>query len=305
MSIAILSHPDCLLHADSNGHPEQPDRIKVIEQTLKNSKIKDQLQFFLAPEVLLEQLYRVHNKNYVKTILEIAPKKGIVNLDLDTFMNEYTLPAALRAAGGAVNAVDLIMSKQVKAAFCNVRPPGHHAERARAMGFCIFNNVAVAAAHALEHYKLKRVAIIDFDAHHGNGTENIFQNDKRVLFCSSFQYPFFPFSGIDTKSQHIINIPLMAGTTSREFRSEIEQYWLSAIADFKPQIIFFSAGFDGHYQDPISNMELTELDYAWLTTRIKHIADKCCQGRIVSVLEGGYCLEVLGQCALAHINALI
>jgi acetoin utilization deacetylase AcuC-like enzyme len=173
------------------------------------------------------------------------------------------------------------------------------------MGFCIFNNVAIGVAHALSHYKLKRISIIDFDVHHGNGTEDIFQNEKRVLFCSIFQYPLYPLSGIETKSNHIINTPLPAGATGREFRSEIEMKWLEPINKFKPELIFFSAGFDGHYKDKISELQLTEFDFAWLTRQIKSIVDTHCSGRMISCLEGGYALDALGSCALAHINAMI
>jgi acetoin utilization deacetylase AcuC-like enzyme len=305
MTLALISHPDCLSHVMGSEHPERPERLQVIQHELMNSDISSELKSYLAPLATYNQLARVHDKNYIDSIFQRAPKMGLISLDPDTFMNPFTLPAALRAAGANILAVDLVMSGKEKVAFCNVRPPGHHAEHAKAMGFCIFNNLAVGVAHALEHYQLKRVAIVDFDVHHGNGTEDIFQNEKRVLFCSSFQYPFYPFSGADTKSDHIINIPLPAGTNSRNFRSEIEQNWFDSIRNFNPEIIFFSAGFDGHYLDPLANMELTESDYAWLTHQIRQIAEDCCQGRMVSTLEGGYALDILGRCALAHVEALI
>lgn len=307
MTIAIVSHADCLLHTMSRNHPEQPDRIRVIEKALTTATINPQLKYFAAPLVTRAELLRVHTAAYIDTIFNLAPKEGLSSIDADTFMNPYTLTAALRAAGANVKGVDLVMNKEVNAAFCNVRPPGHHAERNRAMGFCFFNNIAVAAAYALEKYHCKRVAIVDFDVHHGNGTENIFEHDERVLYCSSFEYPFYPFtesSQLNIKSNHIINIPLPAGAGSKEFRAATSKYWFDRIRAFKPEMIFFSAGFDGHYLDPLADLNFTEADYGWITTQIKKIADECCEGRIVSTLEGGYNLEVLGGCALAHVNAL-
>ena len=217
MTVALITHPDCLLHDMGEAHPEQPARIQVITDELIATGLDLILKKYLAPLVTREQLLRVHDVNYIDSIFHLAPQAGLVALDPDTFMNPYTLKAAQRAAGAAVLGVDLVMSGEVKAAFCNVRPPGHHAEKDKAMGFCFFNNVAVGVAHALDHYKLERVAIVDFDVHHGNGTENIFHNDERVLLCSSFQHPFYPFSGFDTKNDHIMNLPLPAGTTGKVF----------------------------------------------------------------------------------------
>jgi acetoin utilization deacetylase AcuC-like enzyme len=305
MNIAYISHPDCLLHSLSINHLEQPARLQVIETELIKTGLNQKLQHIIAPAVTREQLLRVHDASYIENIFQMSPKTGCVWLDLDTFMNPYTLSAALHAAGATVYAVDLIFSEKISAAFCGIRPPGHHAERARAMGFCIFNNIAVAAAHALEQYQLKRVAIVDFDVHHGNGTQNIFLQDDRVLFCSSFQHPFYPLTDIENPPNHIINIPLPAGTTSRTFRAEVEQHWLDALEKFKPEMVFFSAGFDGHRDDSIANQELTELDYAWVTRRVLNATKHSCQGRVVSALEGGYALNVLGKCVVAHINALM
>lgn len=304
-SVAFISHPDCILHDLSGNHPESSLRLQAITHELISSGIDSLLQHYSAPAVTREQLLRVHDPDYVDTIFAIAPKSGQVNLDIETAMNPYTLSAALHAAGAAVMAVDLVMAHEANAAFCNVRPPGHHAERDRAMGFCIFNNIAIGVAHALEHYRLKRVAIIDFDVHHGNGTEDIFRNNPRVLFCSSFQHPFYPFSGADVNSSHIINIPLPAGTGSREFRAEVIFHWLEAIKKFKPEMIFISAGFDGYYGDTMANLELNETDYTWITQQMQQLADECCKGRIVSVLEGGYDLNSLGRCVTAHIKALL
>jgi acetoin utilization deacetylase AcuC-like enzyme len=210
----------------------------------------------------------------------------------------------LRAAGAVVLGVDLVMGEKVENAFCNIRPPGHHAERARAMGFCIFNNVAVGAAHALAHHGLQRVAIADFDVHHGNGTENIFHDEPRVMLCSTFQHPFYPYRGADSGNEHIINVPLSAGTGGVEFRASVMQHWLPALERFQPELLLISAGFDAHRDDDMAMLKLTEADYAWVTEVLKRIAEKYAQGRIVSALEGGYELHALGRSALAHIKVL-
>ena len=305
MAIGIISHPDCLLHDMAIHHPEQPARLKAIQDELIRTGLSDILKYYTAPLATQEQLLRVHDEYYVNSVFKASPKKGITPLDSDTWMNPHTLNAALYAAGAGVYAVDLVMSSELSAAFCNIRPPGHHAEKAKAMGFCFFNNVAVAAAHAIEKYDLARVAIIDFDVHHGNGTENIFNHNTKVLYCSSFQSPFYPFSGEHTQSKHIINIPLPAGTTGKIFREKAEQFWFEKLNQFLPEMIFFSAGFDAYIQDPLSDLMLNEQDYAWITENIKKIADNICKGRIVSVLEGGYDLNGLGRCAAAHIKALL
>ncbi|MDR3477460.1 MAG: histone deacetylase family protein [Gammaproteobacteria bacterium] len=304
MSIALISHPDCLLHDMGESHPEQAARLQVIFEELVRAGLMDGLKPYLAPLATREQLLRAHSPDYVDAIFAASPKTGLVSLDPDTFMNSHSLTAALRAAGAAILAVRLVISGEVNSAFCNVRPPGHHAERAKAMGFCFFNNVAVAVMHALDHFKLKRIAIIDFDVHHGNGTENIFRQDERVLYCSSFQHPFYPFDGADTVSPHILNIPLPAGADGKVFREKIVEYWLPRIALFEPEMIFFSAGFDAYLFDEMSDLLLTEDDYAWVTAEIRKLADTYAHGRMVSVLEGGYELEGLGRCVAAHIRAL-
>ncbi len=304
MSVALISHPICLLHQMGFDHPEQPNRLRAIQTELIISGLDAHLKHYEAPAVTREQLLRVHDADYIEEIFQIAPKEGLVAIDPDTLMNPYTLQAALHAAGSTVCGVDLVMKKEVNAAFCNVRPPGHHAERARAMGFCFFNNIAVGVAHALEQYKLKRVAIIDFDVHHGNGTENIFLNDERVMLCSSFQHPFYPFAGADTESDHIINLPLPAGTAGDEFFQKVVERWVPAVEKFEPEMIFFSAGFDAHIQDELAHLRLEVEDYAWITRKFKDIADRFCEGRMVSTLEGGYSLEVLGACVAAHIAEL-
>lgn len=305
MALALISHPDCLLHNMGKHHPEQPMRLLAIDDELSRIKINEALKIYQAPLVTEEQLLRVHSKQHIEAIVNASPQQGLIEYAPDIYMNPYSLNAALRAAGAAIYAVDLVMAKEVNQAFCNVRPPGHHAEREKAMGFCFFNNVALAAAHALEHYKLKRIAIVDFDVHHGNGIENIFLNEDRVLYCSSFQYPLYPFSGTETKSTHIINIPLPAGTSSQVFRAQTKALWFERIKLFAPELIFFSAGFDAYIDDEIADLELTEDDYLWITQKIKKIADDCCQGRIISVLEGGYSLDGLGPCVAAHIQGLV
>jgi acetoin utilization deacetylase AcuC-like enzyme len=228
----------------------------------------------------------------------------MVQLDPDTSMNPYSYPAALRAAGAAVLGVDLAMSGEVANAFCNIRPPGHHAERGRAMGFCIFNNVAVAAAHALAHHGLSRVAIADFDVHHGNGTEHIFCDDPRVMLCSTFQHPFYPYVGADSGNEHIVNVPLPAGTGGAEFREAVARHWLPALEAFRPELLLISAGFDAHRDDDMAMMRLVDADYAWVTGELMQVAARHAQGRIVSMLEGGYELNALGRSAAAHIKAL-
>ncbi len=305
MPIAYITHNDCLLHDVGDEHPEQPARLYAIQDRLISSGLGFVIQQYDAPLAAREHLDRVHDSDYVSGILTEAPDTGILRLEADTFMMPKTLDAALRAAGAVVYGVDLVMAKQAKAAFCAVRPPGHHAERHRAMGFCYFNNVAVGAAYAMDKYGLDRVAIVDFDVHHGNGTEDIFKEDTRVLFCSSFQHPFYPFSGDKTESDHVVNIPLDAGTTGEVFREQIETRWFPALEQFKPQMILISAGFDGHLEDEMGHFRLREPDYKWLTERLSEIAGKYAEGRIVSVLEGGYALSALGRSVIAHLDAMI
>ena len=305
MSIALISHPDCLLHEMNSGHPECPERLRAIEEELLSGALRAELKHYEAPLVTREQLYRVHDPNYIDLIFSSAEHGGVVRLDPDTMMNNPdSFRAALRAAGAAVLGVDLVMSGQQRLVFCNVRPPGHHAERMRAMGFCIFNNIAVGAAHALYEYHLEKVAVLDFDVHHGNGTEDIFKDNPGVLYCSTFQHPFYPHSGADIESDHIINVALPAGAGGTEFRMAVESYWLPVLEKFKPQLIFISAGFDAHMEDNMAGLNLLESDFAWVTTKIREIADQHASGKIVSVLEGGYALPALRRSVTAHIEAL-
>lgn len=304
MQTAYISHPLSLKHDMGAHHPECPARIHAIEDLLIATGLMDYLQRHEAPAATRGQLLRVHDADYLDSIVSSAPQQGIVYLDGDTAMNPFSYQAALHAAGAVVQGVDLVMARQVENAFCNIRPPGHHAERARAMGFCIFNNVAVGAAHALMQHGLQRVAIADFDVHHGNGTEQIFHDDPRVMLCSTFQHPFYPHCGADSGNDHIINVPLAAGTGGEGFRAAVTEHWLPALERFQPEFLLISAGFDAHRDDDMAMLRLTEADYAWLTVELKRIADKFAQGRIVSALEGGYELHALGRSALAHIKML-
>ncbi len=286
------------------GHPECPARLSAIEDQLIASGLLPYLQRHDAPLATIEQLARVHKASYIDEIRAAAPAEGMIYLDPDTAMNPYTWQAALRAAGASVLAVDLVMERKAENAFCAIRPPGHHAEAARAMGVCIFNNVAVGVAHALQHHGLKRVAIMDFDVHHGNGTEDIFHDDPRVMLCSTFQHPYYPFKGADSGNDHIINVPLPAGTNGAAFRAAVSAHCLPALERFRPEMMFCSAGFDAHRDDDMAQLQLVEADYAWVTEQVKAIADRHAHGRIVSVLEGGYALHALGRSALAHLKVL-
>ena len=305
MTIAFISHPDCLLHENSPGHPECPQRLRAIQDQLLATGLDQALRHYEAPLATPEQLGRAHDPDYVEAVFAAAPDQGTRPLDPDTAMNPHSLQAARRAAGAAILGVDLVMNGETRAAFCSVRPPGHHATRNRAMGFCIFNNVAVAAAHALIEHGLQRVAIADFDVHHGNGTEDIFAAEPRVLLCSSFQHPYYPHTGADTRTSHIVNVPLPAGTRSEAFQTAISTHWLPALMEFRPQLLLISAGFDGHLEDELAQFMLTEADYHRVTEALRAVAEEHCGGRIVSCLEGGYALPALGRSVAAHLRALL
>ncbi len=305
MHTAYLTHPLCLKHSNGVGHPECPERLAAIDDRLHAAHLHDFLHHFRHPSPAThEQLSRVHAADYVDRVFDSAPRDGIVYLDPDTSMNPFSLAAALHAAGSAARAVDKVMAGKVQNAFCAVRPPGHHATRDRAMGFCIFNNVAVAAAHALEAHGLDRVAIVDFDVHHGNGTEDIFRDDPRVLLASTFQHPFYPHCGADTQSSHIVNVPLPAGTDGKSYREAFAARIVPALEAFRPELILLSAGFDGHREDDMAYFGLVEADYVWITEQVMAVAHSCARERIVSVLEGGYNLSALGRSVAAHIKAL-
>lgn len=307
MSLVIIGHYKCALHNMGDEHPEQPKRLSAINDQLISSGLEYVVQQRDAGPISIEHLYRVHDKTYIDDLYALTPGQDDNNiwLDSDTLMTEHTLTSAEYAAGAAVDAVDLLMQDKASKVFCAVRPPGHHAERDKAMGFCVFNNVAIAAAYALEHYQLQRVAIVDFDVHHGNGTEHIFAGDERVLFCSSFQHPFYPFSGNDTHCNNILNMPLDAGCGGEAFRQKVTEQWLPKLDEFKPELILVSAGFDAHREDDLGQLRFTEADYSWITTELKQLADKHCHGRILSTLEGGYALSALARSVVAHLKALM
>ncbi len=305
MTIAFLSHPDCLGHEVDPQHPEHADRLHAIADELISSTMDLALRHYDAPRATREQLVRVHDADYVQRVLSHDLAQGPLHFDDDTTLGAGTLSAALRAAGAVVAAVDLVLGARAGAAFCGVRPPGHHAGRSGAMGFCIFNNVAVGAAHGLEHHGLQRIAIVDFDVHHGNGTEDIFRDDPRVLFCSTFQHPFYPWLGSECGGPRIVNVPLAAGSDGSVLREAVVERWLPALHAFRPDLVLISAGFDAHAQDPMGQLRWREDDYRWISRAVREVAERYAHGRIVSVLEGGYHLPALGRSVVAHLDGLL
>jgi len=304
MATAYISHADCLKHEMGAYHPECPARLSVINDQLIAAGVSQFLASYEAPLATDEQLARVHPIEYVRAIREVAPSEGTVHLDPDTAMNPYSLHAALRAAGAAVLATDLVMTQQAENAFCGVRPPGHHACRARPMGFCIFNNVAIAARHAMAAHGVTRVAIIDFDVHHGNGTEDIFENDPGVLMVSTFQHPFYPYSGTDHPASNMKNVPLAAGAGGEAFREAVTRVWRPALDAFRPELIVISAGFDAHIEDDMAMLRFHDADYRWVTEQLVDVAARHAKGRIVSLLEGGYALDALARSVVQHVRVL-
>lgn len=304
MQTAYITHPDFLKHDMGSHHPECPARIHAIEDQLIASGLFHYLIHHDAPEASKAQLERVHSPEYIDWVFKQSPQTGLIDLDGDTLMNPFTLSAALHAAGAVIKGVDLVVTGEVKNVFCNVRPPGHHAKRNSGAGFCIFNNVAAAAAHALEHYGLERVAIADFDVHHGDGSEDIFYDDPRVMICSTFQHPFYPHSGAESGNEHIINVPLPGASAGDVFRQAVTEHWLPALERFQPQLLLISAGFDAHWEDDVGGLAWKESDYLWITEVLKDIANRHAQGRIVSALEGGYTLHALGRCVMTHLKSL-
>lgn len=303
--LAIISHQDCLDHNAGPDHPESADRLHAINNQLIMSGLDFVVRHYDAPLATREQLALAHDKAHVDHVFASAPTKGTVELDGDTIMSTGSLNAALRASGAGIMGVDLVMKGEAGPVFGAIRPPGHHAEHNKAMGFCLFDNIAVAAAYALEEYKFERVAIVDFDVHHGNGTEDIFKGDDRVLFCSSFQHPFYPHTGHDSDTKNLVDVPLPAGTGGPAFRKAISEHWLPALNAFRPQFIFISAGFDAHVYDDMSSLLLTEADYGWITTELLSIANEHAEGRIVSLLEGGYDPGSLARSVVSHLKALL
>jgi acetoin utilization deacetylase AcuC-like enzyme len=304
VATALITHPDCVLHEMGDGHPESPQRLRSVLAALQASGLVPRLQLHEAPAAEREQLERVHEPEHVERVFASAPSRGYAYLDPDTSMNPSSLSAALHAAGAVVKGTDLVMGGKAQNAFCAVRPPGHHATRDRPMGFCMFNNVAIGAAHALEAHGLERVAVLDFDVHHGNGTEDAFHDDPRVMLCSTFQHPYYPYSGADSGNAHIINVPLAAMTDGRGFRAAVERFWMPALESYKPQLVFVSAGFDAHRDDPLAYLKLDDEDYRWVTEKLVEVANRHAEGRVVSTLEGGYNVEALGRCVVEHVRVL-
>ena len=305
MPVAFITHPSFLLHEMGPYHPECPERLMSVGDRMIAAGIDPYLRHYTAPAATREQIARVHSDAFIDEVEAASPEQGLHYIDPDTALNPHSLTAARHAAGAVVMAVDLVMKRECATAFCAVRPPGHHAERRRAMGFCLFNNIAVGAAHALAEHGLSRVAVVDFDVHHGNGTEDIFQGDPRVLMVGTFQHPLYPYCGFDDPAPNMINVPLSAGSGSEEFRAAVTERWLPALDKFAPEMILISAGFDAHREDPLAGLKFTEGDYAWVTQELLAVAARHSQRRIVSSLEGGYALSALGRSAAEHVRALV
>jgi acetoin utilization deacetylase AcuC-like enzyme len=307
MPTLLISHPACLEHLVPPGHPERPDRLRAVEQALEAEKFQ-LLAHAQAPMAPLEVVALCHPMDYIVELRDASPKEGMVQIDADTSMSPGSFEAALRAAGGATLAVDEVLAKKAKNAFVATRPPGHHAETARPMGFCFFDNVGIAARHAQKRHGIARVAIVDFDVHHGNGSQEIFWADKSVMYCSTHQMPLFPGSGaVIEAGEHntVVNAPLRPGDGSGAFRGAFENRILPRLRDYKPELIIISAGFDAHKRDPLANINLDEKDFVWVTQNIMDVADQCAGGRVVSVLEGGYDLQALGNSVAAHVTTLM
>ena len=310
---AYFTHKDCWKHEMGAGHPECPERLDAIEDRLLMTGVGDALDRREAPLAALGDLELAHGRMLIAALRGLSDQladeilaggPSHAQIDPDTSLNVFTWHAALRAAGATLAATDAVMAGEVENAFCAVRPPGHHACRDKSMGFCFFNNIAVAAKYALARHGLKRVAIVDFDVHHGNGTEDIIQGDDRILMVSFFQHPFYPFTGADTQAGNMVNLPVPAYTKGMDIRELIEMMWMPRLEKFKPEMIFISAGFDAHREDDLGQMSLNEQDYAWITQRIKDVAKRHAHGRIVSSLEGGYNLGALARSVEAHIRVL-
>jgi len=307
MSTLLITHPACLDHLTPSGHPERPDRLRAIERVLEGERFQT-LAREQAPAADQGMITLCHPLDYFEAIRDASPAQGMVRLDADTSMSPGSFEAALRGAGGAVHAVDEVMTGKAANAFCAVRPPGHHAETVRPMGFCLFNNAAIATRYAQKRHGAERVAIVDFDVHHGNGSQEIFWSDGTVMYCSTHEMPLYP--GTGSRSERgdrdtIVNAPLRAGDGGEQFREAFEATILPRLKNFRPDLVVISAGFDAHMRDPLANLNLVEADYTWVTKTLMDIADDSAGGRIVSVLEGGYDLQGLANSVAAHVMALM
>jgi len=307
MATLFITHPACLNHLTPPGHPERPDRLRAIERVFASDKFQGLVRTE-APTAEFDTIALCHPMDYVTALRDASPSSGLVQIDADTSMSPGSFEAALRAAGGGVHAVDEVMAGRVANAFVATRPPGHHTETARPMGFCLFNNAAIAARYAQKRYGIERAAVVDFDVHHGNGSQDIFWSDKTVLYCSTHQMPLYPGTGARSeRGEHdtVVNAPLSPGDGGARFREAFESVILPRLRDFQPELIVISAGFDAHQRDPLANLNLVEADFAWATQKIMEVAQASANGRVVSMLEGGYDLEGLSNSAAAHVSALM
>jgi acetoin utilization deacetylase AcuC-like enzyme len=307
MATLLVTHPAGLNHLTPAGHSERPDRLRAIDQALEDERFQDLVRE-LAPAAALETIELCHPMDFIVEIRDATPKQGLVRLDADTSMSPGTFEAVLRAVGGATMAADEVMAGRVDNAFCAMRPPGHHAETVRPMGFCFFNTAAITARYAQKRHGITRAAVVDFDVHHGNGTQEIFWSDPTVMYCSTHEMPLYPGSGAPSERgvhNNIVNAPLRAGDGGEEFREAFETVILPRLSAFAPEFLVISAGFDAHTRDPLANLNLVEADYGWVTRRLMGVAGASASGRIVSVLEGGYDLQGLSRSAAAHVTALM
>ncbi len=307
MTTLLYSHPVCAEHDPGGMHPECPERLRSVLAGLDDDEFAH-LKRIEAPKIDVKQIELVHRSDYVHQILDNVPKQGRVHLDPDTAMSPASGEAGLRASGAAVDAVDAVVGGQAKNAFCAVRPPGHHAESGRAMGFCLFNSAAVAAFHARARHGMERVAVVDFDVHHGNGTQHSFESDSGLFYGSSHQFPAYPGTGAPNETGvagNIVNAPLLPGSGSTHFRQAYNEIILPALKDFSPELLIISAGFDAHARDPLAQLDVQTEDYGWVTEELLNVAGECCEGRVVALLEGGYNLDALRESSQAHVRALM
>ncbi|MGC1464822.1 MAG: histone deacetylase family protein [Pseudolabrys sp.] len=307
MSTLLISHPACLDHLTPAGHPERPDRLRAIEQALSDERFRP-LTRLEAPMAQLESVALCHPMEYAEALREAAPREGMVRIDADTTMSPGSLEAALRCVGGGLLAIDEVVGKKANNAFVATRPPGHHAETERAMGFCLFNNAAIAARYAQKTHGIERIAIVDFDVHHGNGSQDIFWSDPSVMYCSTHEMPLYPGTGAVNErgdNNNIVNAPLRAGDGGDAFAEAFETVILPRLRGLKPELLIISAGFDAHTRDPLANLNLVETDYTWVTQQLMDLADMSADGRIVSLLEGGYDLQGLSRSVAAHVTELM